>query len=158
MKTQTFFRLALLFPYGLWIICMIVIGMTSNLMDVSDTWQALMFPFAIYALGAFIWFVPYTLLAIGLGFWSRNKSTTALSRAGLLSPLLLFPLLVIEAVVIYLPADNAAQILESLQYGALLGGFGLVFGYLCVGVVFGIFKLLQAKQFIAPETPPPAAS
>jgi hypothetical protein len=37
---------------------------------------------------------------------------------------------------------------------ALLGGLGLAFGYLCVGIALGIFKFLQAKKIIAEETPP----
>lgn len=154
MKPQTFFRLALLFPYVLWGICLLVMGLVSNLADKSETWQLILTPFAIYALGIFIWFIPFTLLAIGLGLWSRNKSINALSKAGLLSPLLLFPLLAIEAMIINLPVDSAAQILEGLQYSAFLGGIGLVFGYFCVGVVFGIFKLLQARQLITQETLP----
>jgi hypothetical protein len=157
VKPQNFFRLALLFPYAFWVLCLLIMKLVSDLTDLPEPWQAVFMPFALFTLGIFFWFIPYTLLAIGLGIWSGNKPTALLRKAGLLSPILLFVLLLLEGMIIMIPMEDMTQFMESLQYGALLGGMGLVYGYFCVGIVFGIYKLLQGKNLIMQEASPPAA-
>jgi len=69
------------------------------------------------------------------------------------APLLLFALMFIEVVLVSLPADSIAELAKNLLgQSALVGGFSLVFGYLCVGVAMGLYKFLQSKSLIKEET------
>lgn len=155
MKPQTYFRIALFIPYILWAICLLIFLPISAL-EISDAWNAALMPLAFYLFGVLLWFIPYSLLAIGLWFWSRGKSVTTLRNAALLSPILFSLLLIIEAVLVSLPADSIIGFVENaVSYTAMLGAFGLVFGYACVGIALGIFKFLQTKKRIAEETPLP---
>lgn len=157
MKPRTYFGLALLFPYGLWIASILAAFVLSPL-ETSAFWDTVFMPVFFYALGIIFWFIPYTILALGLWLWSRGRSTAALLKAGLAAPLLLFVLLLVEVVLVSLPVDSLAELTgELVGQSALLGGFGLVFGYLCVGIALWVFRILQARKFIAAETPAPAA-
>jgi hypothetical protein len=154
MKPRTYFRLALLFPYILWGVCALVFAILSSLRESSGTWNIILMPIAFYTIGVILWLVPYTMLAAGMWILSRNKSTTALYKLAMLAPLLLFALMFIEVVLISLPARSVAELTKDLLgQSALVGGLSLVFGYLCVGVAWGVFKFLQAKHLIAGEMP-----
>lgn len=153
MKPRTYFSLALLFPYILWVICALIAYMLSG-QETSTGWDLLLMPVFFYAIGILLWFIPYTLLAIGLWLWSRNKTVKTLYRLALTAPLLLFVFMLIELALVSLPVDSITELTGELPgQAALLGGFSLVFGYLCVGVVLGIFKFLQARKLIVEETP-----
>ena len=152
MKPRTYFGLALLFPYILWVICALVIFLLSS-QETSEAWNLVLMPISFYAIGIIFWFLPYTILAIGMWIWSRNKSAAALYKLAMLAPILLLPLMLIEAVLIALPADSIAELAKDLLgQAALFGGFGLVFGYLSVGAALGVFKFLQSKHLIAEAT------
>ena len=154
MKPRTYFGLSLLFPYILWIICALAAFLLSSL-ETTPAWDILLMPIMFYAFGILLWFLPYTILAVGMWIWSRNKSTAALYKLALTAPLLLVVLMLIEAVLVSLPVDSFAELIKDLpSQVALLGGLGLAFGYLCVGIALGIFKFLQAKKNIVEETPP----
>lgn len=154
MKPRTYFGLALLFPYILWILCALVVFLFSSL-ETSTAVDTALMPVFFYAFGILLWFIPYTILAAGMWIWSRNKSTRVLYKLAMIAPILLFALMLIEAVLVSLPAESMAELTKGLLgQSALLGGFSLVFGYLCVGVALGVFKFLRAKNLIAEETPP----
>ena len=120
--------------------------------------QYVLMPVFSYAIGILIWFIPYTLLAIGLWIWSRNKSVTALFKAAMASPVIFGVLMLLEGLLVNLPASDLAQLGRELPgQVAMLGGLSLLFGYFCVGIAWGIFKILKARKFIAEETPAPAA-
>ncbi len=153
MKPRTYFGLALLFPYismdRLRIDRLYVIGQ-----ETSTGWDILLTPVFFYAIGILIWFIPYTLLAIGLWIWSRNKSVTALFRAGMASPVIFGVLMLLEGLLVNLPASDLAQLGRELPgQVALLGGLSLLFGYFCVGIALGIYKILKTRKFIAEEMP-----
>jgi hypothetical protein len=155
MKPQTFFRLALLFPYALWVVCALVFFLLSRL-EIPEAWNIALMPVTFYVFGIILWFIPYTVLAVGLWFWSKNRPITTLRNAALVSPLLFLVLMLIETVLVSLPADSVAEFIqELLGQAVMLGVFSLVFGYLCVGIALGLFKFLQARNLIAQETPPP---
>jgi uncharacterized membrane protein len=157
MKPRTYFGLALLFPYFLWIFCALIVFVISPL-EISTFWNWVFAPAFFYALGILFWFIPYTILAIGLWFWSRGKSTAAIYRAGLVAPLLLILLMLVEVVLTSLPVNSFAELAEGLvSQLVVVGGLGLVFGYLCVGIVLLVFKSLQARKFIEEEMPPAQA-
>lgn len=153
MKPRTFFGFALLFPYALWVVLLLVSLIFSSA-EIAETWNTAMIPVTFYVIGIILWFFPYTILAIGLWIKSRNKSMKTLYRLALIAPLLLFVLMLLEVVVVFQPVNSTAEIMEGLpSQAALLGGFSLIFGYLCVGISFGIYKILEARKFILEETP-----
>lgn len=153
MKPRTFFGLALLTPYILWIICAPLAYLLSEL-EISSGWETLLMPVMIYAIGILLWFIPYSLLAIGLWIWSRNKSVKELLRAAIISPLLLGILMILEGVWANLPVDDFSQLASDIPDQILfLGGVSLFFGYLCVGIAFGIYRIMQARNFIAEDSP-----
>ncbi|NJC96739.1 MAG: hypothetical protein C3F07_12865 [Anaerolineales bacterium] len=155
MKPRTYFGLALLFPYVLWILCaLIVFGLSS--LETPEFLNTVFMPVFFYAFGILLWFVPYTILAIGLWFWSRGRSAAILYKAGVVAPFLLVALMLVELLLVSLPADSFAELTRELVgQSVMLGGFSLIFGYLCVGVALGVLKLLRARNLIAEETPIP---
>jgi hypothetical protein len=154
MKPRTYFRLALLFPYILWIVCALIVFILSSIPMTSSSWDIVMMPFFFYAFGILLWFIPYTILAIGMWVWSKGKSTAALYKPALGAPLLLFILMLIEVVLISLPVNSVTELTEGLlSQSAVLGGFSLVFGYLCVGIALGIYKFLKSRNIITEEMP-----
>ena len=154
MKPRTFFGLALLFPYILWGICALVLLLLSS-QERSTTWNLVLMPITFYAFGVILWFIPYTVLAIGMLIWSRNKPTAALYKLATLAPILLFVLMLIETVLVSLPAESIAKLARDIRdQSVLLGGFSLIFGYLCVGVAMGVYKYLRSKNLIAEEMLP----
>jgi hypothetical protein len=153
MKPRNFFRLALLFPYILWVILLLVNLIFSSLKS-AEAWDMAILPVTFYVIGIIVWFFPYTILAIGLWIGSRNKSVKTLYRLALTAPFMLFALMLLEVVIVYQPVNNMAELMEEIpSQAALLGGFSLVFGYLCVGIALGIFRFLQAKKLILEEAP-----
>lgn len=153
MKPQTFFRLAILFPYLLWIICAVIVAILStSSQETSSTWNVILMPIFFYAFGILLWFIPYTILAIGMWIWSKDKTTMALYKLALTAPIFLFILMLFEVVVIYQPAKTTVELTADLPSQAvMLGGFSLFFGYLCVGVALGIFKFLKSRNVVSEE-------
>jgi len=155
MKPRTFFRLALLTPYLLWVISALIVFALSSL-KISTVLDGVLMPVFYYAFGILLWFFPYTILALGLWHWSRNKSTTTLYRSAIRSPLLLFALMLIEVLWVSLPAESITELAGNFfSRSMLLGGFSLVFGYLCAGIALGVFKFMQAKNLIVEDPLPP---
>ncbi len=152
MKQKTFFGLALLFPYILWVFCTLVVFILSS-RELSATWNSVLMPFGIYTFGIVLWFIPYTLLAIGLWVWSRNKPTQAIFKAGLLAPFFLVLFMFVEVIVFSFGTGGVNEIFNNAVNEALaLGVFCLVFGYLCVGVVLGLYKFLLFRNIVKEET------
>ena len=153
MKPRTYFGIAVLFPYILWGICALVAFLLSS-QEASEAWNIVLIPVMFYAFGILFWFIPYTILVVGMWIWSRNKSKATLYKLAMLAPVLLSFLMPIEALFVSLPADSAVELTKDLlSYSLVLGGFSLVFGYLCVGIALGMFKFLQSKHLIKEEVP-----
>jgi hypothetical protein len=131
----------------------LIVSLLSSL-ELSEAENIVLMPIFFYAFGIILWLVPYTVLAIGMWVWSRNKSTSALYKAALIAPLLFLVLILIEAALVSLPVESVSEFANEL-FGqlVLLGGFSLAFGYLCVGVALGVFKFLKSGNRIAEETP-----
>lgn len=157
MKPLTYFRLALLTPYLLWGICLLVLLPLSTLGDeLSEVWNPVLIPITVYAFGIILWFIPYTLLAISLGFWSKNKPFRELRNMAFIAPVLFTLLMLAEGILVNLPAESLSILIRDMLNQSIMIGFSsLVFGYLCVGIALGIFKLLQRINFIAKEPSPP---
>lgn len=159
MKPQSFFRLALLFPYILWMVCALIVFIISSMPTISSSWDIVMMSFFFYAFGILLWFIPYTILAIGMWVWSKSRPTAALYKSALTAPFLLFLLMLAEVTLVSLPMESMAEMPgELLGQSAMLGGFSLVFGYLCVGIALGIYKFLASKNIIVEEMPQTTSS
>jgi hypothetical protein len=155
MKPRTFFGFALLLPYVFWVVSMLVTFVLSA-QNAAEAWNFILVPFAFYAVGVFVWFIPYTVLAIGMWIWSRKKTISALFKAGIAAPMIFFVLMLLEAVLIIPLAESPGRFLHELVNQAVfLGILSLVYGYFCVGVALGVFKILQLRNVILQEPPPP---
>lgn len=155
MKPRTFFGFALLLPYVFWVVSMLV-AFALSAQNTAEDWNFVLVPFAFYAFGVIVWFIPYTVLAIGMWVWSRKKTSSALFKAGIAAPMIFFVLMLLEAVLIIPLAESPGRFLHELVNQAVfLGILSLVYGYFCVGVALGVFKILQLRNIILQEPPPP---
>jgi hypothetical protein len=155
MKHRRLFGITLLFPYLLWGVSIVIANVFSP-QDVSDKWNILLLPIMYYAVGAIFWFIPYTLLAVGMWIWSKNKSVVSLRNAGMFAPVLLSILIIIEYSVIilinHLPSGAGETILvfeageALLSFLALLSASSLLVGYSLVGIALAVYKFLQSKN------------
>jgi len=160
MKPQTLLRLSLIIPYLLWGLSAIIVAVVDSSkntpFDTSPIINALLYIPMLYAFGIFIWGIPYTLLAVGLGLWSRNKPTQKIIRIFAWSPVMLAILISLEmfAFSINWKDLRAGFSQNSTDFGASILGMGalaIVFGYLSIGVVAGIYKVLTLLNLIKNE-------
>ena len=157
MKPHIFFRLALLIPYVLWIICTILLILLSiSNVEYYETMDIIYIPIMFYSLGILLWFFPYSILAVALWLWSNDRPVIALRNAALLAPILLSVLMMMETGAIYLLTnDFAGFIKDSVYFFPMYGVLSAAFGYFCVGVGFMAYKLAQVRNLIAIPTPLP---
>ena len=154
MKHRRFFGIALLFPYLFWGISVLIANLFSS-KDVSDIWNTLLTPVMYYAIGVIFWFIPYTLLTIGMWFQSKNKSIASLRKLGLIAPIVFSGLMSIEYSIIML-ANNSSTTdwAATIGFLALLVFSSMVVGYLFVGIAMVVFNALKSKNLIAEEVSP----
>jgi len=144
----------MLIPYLLWVICAAVMLPLSS-QEFSESLNLVLLPVIYYLLGIVVWFVPYTILAIGMWFWSKDKPLKSVRTLAMIAPFLFFILAFIEIVAILLPRETSVEPSEYLlNLTVQLGAFSLGFGYLCIGIALGIYKLLQTRRLILEEHSP----
>ncbi|MBN8582363.1 MAG: hypothetical protein J0L96_16980 [Anaerolineae bacterium] len=152
MKPHTYFRLALLTPFFLWGIALLAGLLLYQFKTPPDFIIILMTPILFYTIGIIMWFLPYMIVAIGLWIWSRNKSVATLRNAALTAPVVFYMILLLEALVVYVFSANLIESTQEVfEMSAILGIVSLLFGYLCVGIAFAVFKILQIKKVIVQE-------
>lgn len=152
MKPHTYFRLALLTPFFLWGIALLAGLLLYQFKTPPKFMVILMIPIMFYTIGIIMWFLPYMIVAIGLWIWSRNKSVSTLRNAALTTPVVFYILLLLEALVVYVFSANLIESTQEVfEMSAILGIVSLVYGYLCVGIAFAVFKILQIKKVIVQE-------
>lgn len=150
MKHRRLFGIALLFPYLLWGVCLLIANLFSP-GDTSDIWNLLLVPAMFYAIGVIFWFIPYTLLAIGMWIWSKNKPVNSLRKLGLLAPIIFSILVMIEYSIILFSATGTTGWKDIAGFFALLIICCLFFGYLSVGTALAVFRFLQSKNLVTEE-------
>lgn len=155
MKPKTFLGLALLFPYMSWVICALIAFLLSS-QELSAAWNALLAPVFYYAIGIVIWIAPYTLLAIGLGLWSRGKAPRQIAKVFAFSPFMLAVLLVMMMLIISIDWNHIGAGLSYLSpdFGMsmlAIAGLALIYGYFCIGIIVGIYKVLKMLKMIKDE-------
>lgn len=169
MKTNTYLRWSLLIPFLVWgvsLLIFMIAGIFSTVaFPVGESLFAvdiaLMF-LTFYVFGIIVWIFPYILLALTLFLWSFiGKARTAL-KVFAISPLAMTPLTVATLTILILGTSGESNISSSpgifnqdllLIIGiSLLGAaFALIWGYICVGIGYGIYRFLQKRQLIRDE-------
>lgn len=160
MKPQTLLRMSLIIPYLLWGLSAIIIAVVSSSknspFDASSIINMLLYIPMLYTFGIFMWGIPYTLLAVGLGLWSRNKPIQKTIRIFALSPVMLAILIALEMFAFTINWNDlrAGFSQNSTDFGSstlVIGALAVVFGYLSIGVVAGIYKVLTLLNLIKNE-------
>ena len=166
MKTTTYLRLSLLIPFLVWgigVLFFIVLsslepnaaeGMESNVILGLVFWTVLFYVFGIIG-----WLLPYVLLSLALLVWSFRSRVQVLMKAFALSPIAKALLIVIFVNITSIGAGNWDMFSDN-PTGNLENFFGsnlwfviltLIWGYICVGIGYGIYKLLQRLGYIKEE-------
>lgn len=162
MKTTTYLRLSLLIPFLVWGICVLffIIWSSSDssgpVANESTIIGILLWSVLFYVFGIIGWFLPYLLLSIVLLVWSFRSRAEVLMKAFALSPIAMAILVVIFLSIISMstqdwdmfssnPLANTENFFGSPLWFVILT---LVWGYICVGVGFGIYKILQGRGLI----------
>jgi hypothetical protein len=122
----------------------------------------LLWAMLFYVFGIIGWFLPYLLLAITLLIWSFRGRVQTLMKVFALSPVAMVILIVIFLSVISAstqdwdmfasnPLANTENFFGSTLWFVILT---LAWGYICVGIGFGIYKILQQRGLIKDEAIP----
>ena len=159
MKPQTYLRSSLLLPYVLWAVMALLAsiqGFSGDTSLLGETVEFLNVGFlaALFLVGIFLWFVPYTLLALGLLLWSRNKEVKTIVRVFASSPVMLTILILLEVNILSVVLEDpgvtltVSHLKDLMSLNLLAIGLTLGAGYFCVVVGFGLYVLLQKLRVL----------
>ncbi len=166
MNTKNYLRLSLLIPFFVWVVCLAIFVIWSALfpdgpnMDVSGGIVNIVFlPLLFYVFGIIGWLLPYLVLALILFLWSFRGRSELLMKAFALSPLVmtLLVLILVNALSIgdggsnLFSSNQTENALYILGSNALFGVLSLFWGYVCVGIGYVIYKVLQQREFVKDE-------
>jgi hypothetical protein len=176
MKTNTYLRFSLLLPIVVWGLSLLLFVLTMALPGVYDPAQnealgvvyagAFVGAFFImfYVFGIIIWLFPYILLSLILFFSTYISRARTSLKVFALSPLAM-TVLTIAVTIIFtfggmeeggtLPIPEGFDI-YLIGFNLLVGAMSLIWGYICVGIGYSIYRLLQHKGIIKDETPAPS--
>lgn len=167
MKTTTYLRLSLLIPFLVWGICVLFFILLSALKPAASEFMGsnvilglLFWMVMFYVFGIIGWFLPYGLLSLILLIWSFRGPAKTLMRGFALSPLAMALLIVIFVSITSLGSGNwdmfSYDTTENFEYffGSNLWFviLTLTWGYLCVGLGYGLYRLLQRLGWIKVES------
>jgi hypothetical protein len=158
MKAQTYLRLSLLLPYLLWGLALLLMQGYGGSENPSPIDRIIPLDFSwilsLYVIGAFFWFLPYTLLALGLLVWSIHRKIRTIMQVFAVSPLILTVLIMIEINLLSILTQDSSSSLSPSNFTNLLAlnglalGLTIAAGYLCVGIGFGLYKILMSTNVI----------
>jgi hypothetical protein len=166
VKTATYLRLSLLLPFLVWGVCLLfVIAVTASPIDElisseSTTIAGILYLFFMfYALGIVIWFFPYLLLSLILFALSFIIQARTAIKVFALSPIAMTVLTIASMNLLFLGSSGNGQMLSSplikdqdfIYFNLLVLAFSLIWSYLCVGIGFGIYQLLQHSRIVRDE-------
>jgi hypothetical protein len=170
MRTTTYLRLSLLIPFFVWAVCALALFLWSTFEPsgfASDSPTAIdviaMF-FLFYVFGILVWFLPYVLVCIILLVWSFKSRAQVLIKGFALSPfgmaflvLAFVNLLSLNGEDMSTLVSNPGPFFEDLfGSNALFLILTLLWGYMCVGIGYGTYKILQRLELIHEDTAPRA--
>jgi hypothetical protein len=166
MKTNTYLRWSLVLPFLVWLLCLLFTIPASLLIVVDPTFGQsngildLLFTLAgAYAFGIIFWIVPYVLLALILFFSSFIASPRLMIALYALSPLAMLAL-TLALMNLFLFAFVEASAFPDMAVSSLrgyavsmlaAGALVLVWGYICVCIGYGIYRLLKIRGVIRDE-------
>jgi len=151
MKPQTCLRLTLLAPYLLWVVLagtVILLNRSSQSMDPGIIYNVFLTAANLYTIGIVIWLLPYTILALGLWMWSKGKSPEETYRFFAFSPLFMAILVALEMGIFSILWGGEGV---SSDFGGsvlAIAGLAILFGYLIIGMVVGMYKLFSLIHVI----------
>ena len=158
MKTLTYLRYSLLIPFAVWCICLLAIlimdavsmdQFTPDLPENISMGAAIFF--TSYVIGIIFWVFPYLLLALILFFSTFLMRARSALMVFALSPLAMA--LLTLATVILLDGSNSGYLDQSYSnFVGFVAALVLSWGYLCVGIGYGVYKFLQRRGSIQDET------
>ena len=159
MKTQTYARISLLIPLLLWVIFLLgeILITVVNPAELRSNEPFTVLDFielvlSFYVIGILFWFLPYLLLSSVLLAVSFNSRLDGLKYLFVLSPFAMAILVMLETTIVSLFSMGGYALLSAdfaLPYGTIIGFnlmmgiLSLVYGYICVGLGFASYKLLQ---------------
>ena len=159
MKTTTYLRFSLLIPFAIWGICLLVIlAMEAASLDqftpeLPDTiFVGVSVFFTAYVIGIIFWIFPYVLLGLILFFSTFIGQARMALKLFALSPLAMA--LLTLATVITMDSGNSGSMdqgFSSLIF--LVIALVLSWGYICVGIGYGVYRLLQRRGNIQDQAP-----
>lgn len=165
MKTTTYLRISLLIPLLLWglVTLMGVLATTipqlnfGSLEDASGPGWLVIF-FAFYIFGIIVWIIPYILLSAILFFWSFISQARIALKVFALSPLAMTVLTIAALNLLALnPMGDAAIVAnpamdqDYINFNIMGAAFALIWGYICVGIGYGGYKLMERRSIIRDE-------
>ena len=166
MKTNTYLRWSLLTPILVWLLCLLfmipasLITFQDPTFGQSNSILDLLFAFAgAYLFGIVLWIVPYLLLSLILFFSSFIGSPRVMITLYALSPLAMTAL-TLALMNIFLFAYVGVTAFPDMPISSLqgytestlaVGGLSLLWGYICVCIGYGIYKLLKSRGIIRDE-------
>ena len=159
MKTTSYLRFSLLIPFFIWGICLLVIMVfdaASLDQFIPKLPEAISVGVAVfftgYVLGIIFWILPYALLGLILFFSTFISRAQVALKLFALSPLAMT--LLTLATIIIMDSGNSGSIGQDFSGLALLViALVLSWGYICVGIGYGIYRLLQRRGTIRDEEP-----
>jgi hypothetical protein len=112
-----------------------------------------------YVVGIIYWLIPYLLVSLVLLLVSFRSTEKIMKAVYLLSPILMTIVIVILMTVLTITppqgslptGDLISSFQDSLGTAGLFAILTLIWGYICVGLGFGIYKLLQRFEMIKAE-------
>lgn len=158
MKTITYARLSLLIPILVWVLSLSVMILASEFLadDLNYSDQATVLAAAgmlilFYVIGILVWFIPYLILASVLILLTIRVRLQVLRYVFALSPFAMAILIMLVVALITNTSPDGTSFFSALadNYQETLGASGLfgiitlIWGYVCVGLGFGLYKLLQ---------------
>lgn len=157
MKTTTYLRFSLLIPFAVWGVCLLVIMATSAIsmdqfvpeMPENISMGVAVF-FSSYVIGIIFWIFPYILLASILFFSTFISQARTALKLFALSPLAMTLLTLATVIIISLSSSGTTDQGFS-NFILFVVGLVMIWGYICVGIGYGIYRLLQRRGRIRDE-------
>ena len=168
MNTTTYLRWSLLIPIVLWALCLpifVLLNLLPGSENLTDPTAPMDFMgvvgmfVIIYVFGIVIWVFPYVLLAMILFFWSFIGRAQTMLKVFALSPFAMVPLTVAIPSVLFLGASpggflgDMGVFKEWMSINLFLAAIALIWGYICVGMGYGLYRLLRHHGLIKDEPP-----
>jgi hypothetical protein len=166
MKTAIYLRLSLLIPILVWGVCLLVFILASTapvnefVSNSSTTPATAIFVFfGFYTFGIVVWFFPYLLLSLLLLALSFIAKVGITMKIFALSPIAMTILTITLLNLVALGTSGDSTVWSNrlvkdqdfISFNLLSLVLSLIWGYICVGIGFSLYKLLRHLRIIRDE-------